>query len=678
MVVFNLRMTFDVLDTNQNRINSTSTVKRVVIRVAESKKTVTLNIPQLVLNMASTGGYFVTVAGHIPLRYRPNNQLYIPFSLSANGQQSGPVILTLFVANDGTLRISDEDGLSLPPDVYTTTQITISYQLPTFTKKPPANYKLSLGPSQATSPNFISPFNQFLEYYINSFVDGKFITCWSDNYRTQSPYPFNIMTRGGTVTGNMIKIGNLVKAINSPQDNYMAENSISINPTNTNNIVFTTILIDFGAETQSDVIQLIRGVSNDGGKTWPIIGRVDTLTDIPNMRSDPSCLFDRFGNCWIILMTYDVVSELPVQMNISVSIDGGVTFNTVVQTTDDSPAFVDYPHIAFGGDGNGGWALYFVVDLYSGDNFITPVVGGIQVFGLGDFGDFSFTYLLDPDTFIPFGVHSTITASDNGNVYVRMGDLFYSGNSFEKVVLAFSPDGFDSFGIFPSTFVVTDVAKTNIGYQTGNLRCQNIRGVLNIAPNSMAYDNGRGLLYTVIFDAQPLFSQNCTIYLLISNDNGETWYQPYTITTTNVRNKMAPSIAYDSTSDTIFISWYDSRNDSTNKSVQYYSAFVKGSMIDELVNLNNQSVNTNNLNINKSKLTKKSNNKQKSNAKITKSINIQKQNVNLSSMIQSIIEKRSNSKNKLSTKSLDNPMTKPLTKPIPKPIPKPVVTPDIK
>src|SRR5205823_5758631 len=89
---------------------------------------------------------------------------------------------------------------------------------------------------------------------------------------------------------------------------------------------------------------------------------------------------------------YDVSTDTGISMIIFNSSDGGATWNVaaeVLPPNNNANGF-DYPMLHWGGDGNGGVAMYFdwaFIDLDGSGNFVfSTYMAAIPVSGLGTYG----------------------------------------------------------------------------------------------------------------------------------------------------------------------------------------------------------------------------------------------------------------------------------------------------
>ena len=91
----------------------------------------------------------------------------------------------------------------------------------------------------------------------------------------------------------------------------------------------------------------------------------------------------------------------------------------------------------------------------------------------------------------------------------------------------------------------------------------------------VAYDDSgdqyEGRVYMSFTSAPPGGSPDTQVELIYSDDDGVTWSDPIAVDPGD-QSEFLPSIAVDSTTGDVAVSWYDSRNDPDDKQVQLYAA----------------------------------------------------------------------------------------------------------
>ena len=241
--------------------------------------------------------------------------------------------------------------------------------------QPPKNFALSKPHYPDQGIQFVYNFygfflgTQYLDSYITDIYDGHFVAMWADNSGdpTININNMNSYTRTGYVKeGRKIKLKstplNVIQTINGE---CQSQGSININPTNPLNVIFNSFRPNLNATSYPELFQLWRAISFDGGKSFSLeyTGRIDGLPGIdgnliPYIRADNNGIFDKFGNYWITMATYDATAENPdedsIGLVILVSFDGGKNFQVWFSIPPgDDLNYHDFNQLAFGGDGNG-------------------------------------------------------------------------------------------------------------------------------------------------------------------------------------------------------------------------------------------------------------------------------------------------------------------------------------
>ncbi len=198
------------------------------------------------------------------------------------------------------------------------------------------------------------------------------------------------------------------------------------------------------------------------------------------------------------------------------STDLGVTF-TLVYTSPNG--IYDFPQYCFGGlgDGSNTYGLWFTADFIP-DVDSKPAIGFIPKYsaGLENIGAGT-TVILDAFN----NVHDlpSITASEDGRVWIQSYDLFPATGICPFITLFKSPGEIDSNYAGP-----WDLAMVNafpfVGLQTEI--SQPVKGYFNTVQANI-YDDKRKALYSLIINNFPDASQNMRLYFIISRDNEMTW-----------------------------------------------------------------------------------------------------------------------------------------------------------
>lgn len=313
-----------------------------------------------------------------------------------------------------------------------------------------------------------------------------------------------------------------------------AESTISVNPTNNNNLF------------ESDTISNIGHYSMDGGLTWSI----SNLIALPSSIGDVQTAWDQYGNLYL--------TRFGPGLNVVVarSSDGGITFGDV--RTIPGSAGSNQPSIAVGPSGTGSGSAVWVDFTNSSNQLVAagaPVTGfnsvgafgAAQVAGIGDFGDISVG---------PSGQMAVVYQNNGSGV----------GPDFIRFNL--DPDGLGAGGFGPQSIATN----TNVG-GFRPIPPQPIRTI--DAEANLAWDRSggphNGRLYMVYVDAANTTTNDTNIMLRFSDDNGATWSAPVRVNDdTTANSQFNPAIAVDQTTGNVAITWYDARNSASNNTVQIF------------------------------------------------------------------------------------------------------------
>jgi hypothetical protein len=311
-----------------------------------------------------------------------------------------------------------------------------------------------------------------------------------------------------------------------------AESTISINPTNPNNL--------FECDTLSDVGHY----STDGGATW----KVSDLSAFPShagIGADVQTTWDSFGN--LFLTQFGTAAR---DIVVGRSSDGGATFKdvrTIVTTSSDQPS------IAFGPSGAAGIPEAVWISVNTGANN-DIVAAGAPVMGFDNVGAFSAPVALTGSSPGDFG---SIAVGPDGQVMVNYQNLTTTDGP-DTILANLDPDGLGP-NPFGSAFAITN---TNVG---GHAPIPAQPGRTIDAEGNLAWDRSggphNGRVYLVYVDRPSTSSDNTNIFVRYSDDNGATWSAPVAVDPIgNGKSQLQPAIAVDQTTGNVAVTWYDTRN----------------------------------------------------------------------------------------------------------------------
>ena len=539
----------------------------------------------------AAGGMVYLKSGAIPKQYRPASPIGVSQAVTTSPSTGYYAVVT----QEGNIRFAipiiaaEIVGYTsyLGTGPITTPSVTISYPVLPTMPSAPQNFAFGTGHTQEVYFPIIPEVNQYLDAYLCDIHNNIFAAFWADN-STQQSYPFQAYgyAQIGTVnTDGSISLQSANTVITPPSGYYCSQGGIAINPTNTNNIIANSILM--GA---AGGLELWVSITNDGGSTWAS-KRIDTGSIPQNAAGDNNALFDQFGNYWVTNLA--VVSG-NTTLTILLSSDGGNTFSVAAEFNASSYAsggeFFDFDQMTFGSDGSGGYALYLVTDLITTSGEI-PSIGYIPVTGNGAYGA---AHMVPITSYNIDGIFGSPVATSSGPVYIN----YFSNNTdltYGYYYIVTIPDGitgvnnqtFSNFNCWASNnfgLLIENHPGPGTSYTSTNAKA--IRGQLPTSPvRCLAYDNSKSALYALMCNPDPIYSQNCSLYLVASKNGGTTWSAPYYIKDSPLGSCFQPSINVDSVTGNAFITWYDSRADLTaNQYVQFYGAVVLSSILTEVIN----------------------------------------------------------------------------------------------
>lgn len=574
----------------------------VTVGVTLDGKLVSVDIPTLSFNLQNPGFLVSSPSTTLPQSVRHSRAM--PYAAKFISDVVGQEY-TVYTFNDGTIVIGDKGFQPLPAGQHSVYGDTLSYKLDPPQSSTAANLKLF---NKNTNVAVLGSPNDLLDFYNNDIYGNTAAFTFSGNPADDVLSPQNVNAYATVCkiqNGNMtVKNTTLVYQPPAAVSPIRAEeNTISINPTNPDNMVLLSALRDTNvpvSDPSFNRFTLIRSYTFNGGTTWTTtdITKTPTSTGLPSLRSDPNGLFDSYGNYWLCYMVAGTADYLPpYELVFAVSTDGGVNF-TVVGTTA-LASYLDYPRLAFGGDGVGGKALWFSVDLVNSVSLYVDniVVGYIQVSGLGTYGTLTYSQTTGIGKDIETGTVCyiqvpEITATPDGDVYLLAPTQLFNGDSgnFGKSVL-YKHVG----GIADNAFVGPyDTLMTNIGGNDFNTSAlgkpvpfQPNRGVFPNGARGIDYDATSGRLWVVSNNLIPNVTSdvldpgatyNMSIFAIYSDNGGSTWSPEIIISNISSFNRALPSIRVNPTNGNKAFFWYDGRDGTADNgaSVKPYGALLTG------------------------------------------------------------------------------------------------------
>lgn len=326
------------------------------------------------------------------------------------------------------------------------------------------------------------------------------------------------------------------------------EGAIAINPRNPQQM--------FVASVDAANKDLIAARSSDGGATWTIStiaygnGTAPGAAGLAGACCNVSATFDEYGNLFITYL--GVVPYTYVLF--AYSTDGGASFKglTYLQKLGDQPT----------------------VTAARGEVWLTYSLGSVQaasapVTGLGQVGKLTNSAVPGEGTSpIAYGNYGDIAIGPKGQVALTYGPT--SGSTGGPLYINVKPDGLGPAPFRPAT----QATNSNVGGFT-YVPAQPDWGI--DAEAGLAWDRSggahNGRLYLMYTDSPVQPSTNSAIYVRHSDNEGATWSEPVAVSApTPTTSQLLPRISLDQSTGAVGVTWWDTRNDPLNKSVQYFGA----------------------------------------------------------------------------------------------------------
>lgn len=309
-----------------------------------------------------------------------------------------------------------------------------------------------------------------------------------------------------------------------------AEESVAVDPTNNDN-VFMAGNVDVNTQPG-----LFLSVSHDGGVTWSPRLIANGSDAFKTACCDPSAFYDQFGNLFLDYISFSTDTAV-----LLMSTDAGNSFTQL-----GTFAATDQPKLTTGPGGV--WMVW--------NNGTDLQMVGLPVFGKGLLG--SFTALESPPgPIIGERNFGKISIGPSGQVMISWQDAT-TGEGPDKIFVSVDPDGFGPAGLQNQVLVTN----TNVGSFATPL-VQPDRMV--DAESEPAFDRSggqfNGRVYIVYTDRSSVTSQDFTINIRHSDDNGQTWSAPTQVDNPRHVNQVLPRIRVDQTDGDVAVTWYDANND---------------------------------------------------------------------------------------------------------------------
>ena len=318
--------------------------------------------------------------------------------------------------------------------------------------------------------------------------------------------------------------------------------------------------------------------STNGGITWTnkLIGQssIPAAGDIPRAYGNTSVAWDAFGNLFVTFLSQSSSSSSATYVALAVSKDGGSTFYAPYGTGPAivlpavTPAWIgDQPTVVAGPGANGVPGSVWLTYWSNGG----ILVSGANVSSSGVVSNFVSQVLPSQPAGVNFG---DIAIGPNGEVAVTYGP---NSGSSGSLYLQFNTNGAVNAS-FAAPILVASVNLGGFAY----IPAQPHWGIDPEA--GLAWDRStgphRGRLYLVFTDAPFPGSADTDIFVVSSDNYGQTWSPRVRVNDDSGTNsQFLPHISLDQSSGNVAVTWYDCRNSVTNNTAQYFGAIsINGSV----------------------------------------------------------------------------------------------------
>jgi hypothetical protein len=335
----------------------------------------------------------------------------------------------------------------------------------------------------------------------------------------------------------LFNVGTNINISQSTDDN--AEETIAINPLNTNNLF------------ADDTWAVTPRYSLNSGATWAN----SDVSALPSTEGDVTAVWDGFGN--LFLVQFGTSATLTVVVGLSTN--GGASFRLLYQT---AATQLDQPNVAVGPGLTTTGSVWITYTTSSG----AMKAQSAAVTGLGLVGTFSTAV-----TLASVGDFGDVVIGPRGQVAVVYQNQ-NSGEGPDSIKFNLDPDGTGTQPFQAATTATT----TQVG-GFAIIPAQPQRSI--DAESGLAWDRSggahNGRLYLVYTDRPSTNSYDTDIYVRYSDNSGTNWSARVRVnddTIGNGKSQFLPRIALDQTTGNIAVSFYDCRNSADNTAAELWAA----------------------------------------------------------------------------------------------------------
>ncbi len=593
-----------------------------------------LRIDPFIITISDSSGNFIYAInpGLIPSGFAPASPRYINFPVNKS--------IIGHVFRDGSVRFSGPLNAPLPPGTYDIPATSVTYSICGLNLPVTPNHPIAQGQTNGvinesmfpSLPPSIGSINN-LEYFTVLFNNRTIYAAWGDNspqiknqlepIPNPDPYTriaFATLDENGNYLISPINVGDLPvdQGPNLPPDTVhktgaQMEVSMTMDPTNPLMLNMASWSIDNTNDSDpcSSNNKAFYAFSQDGGRSWTVrdlfIQNFVPRLQLAGLTGDHFMRYDAFGNLYYqalgahydtLPFTGGVMSGNMVPLpDVYFSTNNGQIFTEIANLTPIhlNAVGLDYPEGTTSQESDGQFAVFWLTmkqlatveeSFETGDSF-PQLTYAFKTNGKGQFVSQHWIEL--PGT--TNGGYGAMAAGKNGKaedvavtglpVKLNYGALFQSNES-----IWFTHNAQGTSGSFND---IKFFANTNIGFRA-TIPPQPTRESWS-QPN-IAIDNNNRWFVAYVDTPTPTTSlpTQSDIWLIYSDDLGNSWSPPYKVNDVSTFTRYQPQIKVDPTTNNLLVAWLDAR-DNTNVppsgaiTVRPYFAVIPSGFFPKIKNL---------------------------------------------------------------------------------------------
>ncbi len=572
---------------------------KIKIKVEREGEKIILTLPSIHTSLKKDlfplGGFIETIAGSLPIPFRPTSGMPVTFEFSKSN-------MTGYLDRFGQLTIARDNLRAIRPGPVDTHSTTVSYSAHAKAQITRKDFPIAPGLSRANIPPHgdASLAFDYGDYQENkyAFRNNILYAAWADNsislsgknqlFKNQALAKIEVSRKGVPFVFNIV---NLSRTPNSngailPKKFTYAESSSAIDPTDESTIFVVT------QQRRSIANGFILHRSFDGGNTWEFT-KLAFNDSLPKGGTDLHIGFDRFGGSWI---SYIGPTKQGSNIHLIYSSDKGKKWS-LVQAIQPLPPYTPPPplHPAVGLFDRASFAIGpDAVDhekdvVWIAANYLTQeknrqktpsqlFVFGLRILGLGEYEVAPKCYACDFT--MPKGAIPSIDVGRKGEVALALlQESPDTAAACSKNKSSPKKHGLLSLSILKNGLANDQfsdprpIALTSI--PTSFLAAPHRKILAN---PTVAFDRSYCFIhriYVTFHDKVPGNDPLLKPYLTWSDDLGKTWAAPIRVSNDFPTSlQIYPTIAVDPDSGRLALTWLDSRDHTDPRKVRLYGTIL--------------------------------------------------------------------------------------------------------